>query len=67
MALGSFSLKNMDHGELSRRLFKDYHIHTTNKADKHKKLEGMRITPQVYTRISELDRPVKGIIELAKV
>ena len=66
-ALGSFSLKNMDHGELGRRLLKDYHIHTTNKADKHKKFEGMRITPHVYTRISELDRLVKGIKQLAKV
>ena len=46
---------------------KDYHIHTTYKADKHKKFEGMRITPHVYTRISELDRLVKGIKELAKV
>lgn len=64
-ALGAFSLKNMSLNELNKRLLNDYHIHTTNKADKHGKYSGMRITPHVYTKISELDRLVVAIKELA--
>ena len=64
-AIGSFSLKNMSLNELSKRLLNDYHIHTTNKADKYGKYSGMRITPHVYTKISELDRLVVAIKELA--
>ena len=66
-ALGSFYLKNMAVGETISRLYKDYHIHVGSKADKHKKFEGIRVTPHVYTHTDELDRLVKGIRDLSKM
>ena len=65
-ALGAFSLKNMKLSELNKRLMKDYHIHTANKSDKKGKYSGMRITPHVYTKISELDRFVFAVKKLAQ-
>ena len=65
-ALGAFSLKNMKLNELNKRLMKDYHIHTATKSDKHGKYSGMRITPHVYTKVSELDRFVSAVKELAQ-
>jgi len=64
-ALGAFSLKNMKLSDVGKRLMKDYHIHTAVKSDKHGKYSGIRITPHVYTKISELDRFVKAVKELA--
>ncbi|SHO59490.1 aminotransferase class V-fold PLP-dependent enzyme [Algoriphagus zhangzhouensis] len=65
-ALASFSLKNMPDGEVAQKLLKEYHIHVTQKGDKTGKFHGMRVTPHVYTTTQELDRFVRGIINLAK-
>ena len=65
-ALGAFYLENMPLNTLSKRLLDDYHIHTSVKSDKHGKFKGMRITPHVYTKITELDRFVAAIKELAQ-
>jgi len=64
-ALGAFSLKNMKLSDVGKRLMNDYHIHTAAKSDKHGKYSGIRITPHVYTKISELDRFVMAVKELA--
>lgn len=66
-ALGAFSLKNMKLSDVGKRLMKDYHIHTAAKSDKHGKYSGIRITPHVYTKISELDRFVAAVKELAQI
>lgn len=65
-ALGAFSLNNMKLNVLGKKLMNDYHIHTAAKSDKHGKYSGIRITPHVYTKISELDRFVVAVKELAK-
>ncbi len=65
-ALGAFSLKNMKLGDIGKRLMNDYHIHTSSKADRHGKYTGMRITPHVYTKISELDRFVAAVKDLSE-
>lgn len=65
-ALGAFSLKNMSLGEISKQLMRKYHIHTSSKADKKGKYTGMRITPHVYTKLSELDRFVTAVKELSE-
>ena len=65
-ALGAFYLENMPLNTLSQRLLKEYHIHTSVKSDKHGKFKGMRITPHVYTKVSELDRFVTAVKKLSQ-
>jgi len=62
-ALFSFSVKDWKATELEAKLFEKKKIHTT--ASEYEKLNGVRVTPQVYTSLYELDRLVEGIEEIA--
>ena len=62
-AIGLFSIKNMDPQAIHKKLHSDYRIHTV--PIKHENIQGVRITPNVYTLIRELDLLVKAILEIA--
>ncbi len=62
-ALCSFSVTGWKASELETKLFESKKIHTT--AIPLEKIGGVRITPQVYTTLPELDRLVEGIKEIA--
>lgn len=58
-AIGSFSIDGMDSRDLTNKLFKDFKIHTTG--IKWENINGVRVTPNVYTVTKDLDRLVKAI------
>jgi selenocysteine lyase/cysteine desulfurase len=64
-ALCNFSIEGMEAADIEKKLFEKYKIHTV--AIKFEKLNGVRVTPHVYTSLKELDRLVKGITELASI
>lgn len=63
-ALAHLSIEGWKGSEMELRLFEKYRIHTV--AIEYKKLNGIRITPNVYTTLRELDMLVKGIEEMAQ-
>lgn len=62
--LGLFSIDGMEISKIHSTLFSSYGIHTT--AINIENIHGIRITPNVYTRLHELDLLVKAINEIAK-
>lgn len=58
-ALALIGLTNDDASKLSRHLFSNYKIHTTT--IKWEAVNGVRITPNVYTLTNDLDRLVKAL------
>lgn len=62
-ALGFLELAGKDPVELSGTLFGHHQIHTV--AIKHENLSGLRITPNIYTLKTELDKFVRVIKSLA--
>ncbi len=62
-ALGNFSIDGMDPTEVSNRLFSEFQIHTT--AIKWENINGVRVTPHVYTSTKDLDRFVEAVLKLA--
>lgn len=63
-ALCNFRIEGVTADELHKRLFDDYKIYTTT--IKHAEFEGARVTPHVYTKLSDLDKLVAAIKEIAK-
>jgi len=62
-ALATFGIEGMKPGEINQFLFKNYKIHTT--PIDHEAVHGVRVTPHVYTTLSDLDRLVDAIKVMA--
>ncbi len=62
-ALATFGIEGMKPTEINQFLFKNYKIHTT--PIDHEAVQGVRVTPHVYTTRSDLDRLVSAIKEMA--
>lgn len=58
-AIGVFGIEGKKATELSEQLFRDWKIHTV--AIEWEDINGVRVTPNVYTTKMELDKLVKGI------
>jgi selenocysteine lyase/cysteine desulfurase len=63
-ALTTIGIEGMEAGEIESTLLSKYNIHTT--PVKYEKVNGVRITPHVYTKLSDLDRLVKAFSEITK-
>ena len=62
-ALASFAIDGLDIYPLSRQLFEDFSIHTSGIIWEN--IQGVRITPHVYTSTRDLDRLVEAILKIA--
>ncbi|MFP4090361.1 MAG: aminotransferase class V-fold PLP-dependent enzyme [Cyclobacteriaceae bacterium] len=62
-ALCNVGIEGMDAVDLNNRLFADYRIHAT--PVKWEAINGVRITPHVYTKLSDLDRLVTALLRYA--
>jgi selenocysteine lyase/cysteine desulfurase len=58
-----FSIAGMKAEDLHRILFNEHNIYTTML--KHDEFEGVRITPHVYNKTSELDKLIRAIVSMA--
>ena len=63
-ALANIHFENKDASDLDAFLWNNYKIHTVG--IKHEKVNGVRITPNVYTSEKELDKLVKAIHKFSK-
>jgi len=63
-AIGNVAIEGKKPGELDSFLFDKYKIHTV--AIEWENIKGVRITPNVYTTIANLDLLVEGITAFAK-
>jgi selenocysteine lyase/cysteine desulfurase len=62
-AIGFFGLKNMDPGQIGDQLLSAYNIHVV--PIKWEQFSGVRVTPNVYTLTTDLDRFVKAVKMIA--
>ncbi len=62
-ALCNVGIEGMESPDINRRLFKEYRIHAT--PVKWEAINGVRITPHVYTKLSDLDRLVTALNKFA--
>ena len=62
-ALANFSIDGIDANEIDSILFNKYKIHTV--AIKWEHINGVRVTPNIYTNTNDLDKLVKAIFEIA--
>jgi len=63
-ALANFSIAGKKPAEIEQFLFKEQGIHTV--AIEWENILGVRVTPHVYTSISDLDKLVDGIFKLSR-
>jgi selenocysteine lyase/cysteine desulfurase len=63
-AIATVGLKNKTGGDLSTYFQKNYKLHTTSVEIEN--VNGMRVTPNIYTKKSDLDLLVAGFKELTK-
>ncbi len=63
-ALGLFAIEGMEPVEIANRLFNEYKIHTV--AINWENIHGVRVTPNVYTLTSDLDRLIEAIRQMAR-
>ncbi len=63
-AIALIGLEGKDSMTISNVLYKKYRIHTV--AMNHEQIDGVRITPNVYTSLAELDKLVAALIEIGK-
>lgn len=63
-AIANFSIEGKKPEEIENTLFSKYKIHTV--AINWENIHGVRVTPNVYTLTSDLDKLVKGIREIIK-
>jgi selenocysteine lyase/cysteine desulfurase len=63
-AIGTFAIAGQKAGAVSEALFTNWKIHTT--AITWEKVDGVRVTPHVYTTEAELDKLVKVITEMTQ-
>lgn len=62
-ALGNFYIEGIDSGEVGGRLMNEFQIHTTTV--KWENINGVRVTPHVYTTTKDLDRFVEAVLKIA--
>lgn len=62
-AIATIGFEGWEAHDIERTLFEKYKIHTVSMI--HEKVNGIRITPNVYTSTQELDLLVKGLKELS--
>lgn len=62
-ALGMVCVEGYEASEIDGYLFGEHHIHVVG--IKYEKLNGIRVTPNVYTSFEDLDRFVEAILMLA--
>jgi selenocysteine lyase/cysteine desulfurase len=63
-AIGNVAIEGKKPGELDSFLFDNYKIHTV--PIEWENIKGVRITPNVYTTLENLDMLVEGITKFAK-
>lgn len=63
-ALAGVSLEGMSPGELSAKLMEKYKIHTTSISIEN--IHCVRVSPHVYTKISDLDRLIEALWKISK-
>jgi selenocysteine lyase/cysteine desulfurase len=63
-AIGNFIIDGMEPQQIIDKLFGDYKIYTT--PIKHDEFKGVRVTPNVYTSLNELDYFVGAVEKIAK-
>ena len=63
-AIAGVSIDGMKPEELDSKLFKDYKIHTVG--INWENIHAVRVTPHVYTKLSDLDRLVGALEKIAK-
>ncbi len=61
--IGTFYIEGMELKDIDATLFNKYKIHTVNIEYEH--FKHVRVTPNVYTQLYELDKFVKAITEMA--
>jgi selenocysteine lyase/cysteine desulfurase len=64
-AIANFSIDGWDAGDIASKLMEKKKIHTV--AIKWEKLNGVRVTPHVYTSLADLDKLVEGIKEICEM
>lgn len=64
-AIANIGIAGWEAQQIEAKLFEKYKIHTVSIV--HEKVNGIRVTPNVYTSIRELDLLVKGITEISKM
>lgn len=62
-ALATVAIEGKTRNEVVQELFNKYQIHTTNVAIEN--VDGVRITPHIYTSIYELDLLIKALNEIS--
>lgn len=62
--LFNFGIDGMDASDISSFLFDKYKLYTV--AIKWEKINGVRVTPNVYTSLQDLDKLIEGIYNLTK-
>jgi selenocysteine lyase/cysteine desulfurase len=62
-ALGNFSIEGIDPETISVRLINEFQIHVV--AIKWENINGVRVTPHVYTSTKDLDRFVDAVLKIA--
>jgi selenocysteine lyase/cysteine desulfurase len=62
-AVGNFSIDGMEPEAVNSRLFSEHQIHAVS--IKWENVNGVRITPHVYTTTRDLDRLVEAILKIA--
>ena len=63
-AIGLFSIDGKTPGEISNFLFRDFQIHTVG--INWENIHGVRVAPNVYSTVKDLDRLVLGVKDLIK-
>jgi selenocysteine lyase/cysteine desulfurase len=62
-ALGNFSIDGMEAEQIAIKLMNEHQIHTV--AIKWENINGVRVTPHVYTSTKDLDRFVEAVLKIA--
>lgn len=62
-ALGNFSIDGIDTEQVAIKLMTEYQIHTV--AIKWENINGVRVTPHVYTQTRDLDRFIEAVLKIA--
>lgn len=64
-AIAHLGIEGMEAGFIESKLFEKFKIHTS--PTKWEKLNGIRITPHVYTSLRDLDRLLEGLNYVSKI
>jgi selenocysteine lyase/cysteine desulfurase len=62
--IASFAIEGKEGPAIVSELFSKYKVHTTNV--KHEKLNGVRVSPHIYTNLNDLDVLLNAIKEIAE-